>query len=833
MAKDTSMEASSQDISGDGSSALRQLWQVPTFLAGVLAMAGVCAALPLYKDSPLTELDRDIATIRQALEKPQAPPEQVLALARDVLARTDKELGQPGEAHFLLGSVLQRVADQAVPDRAARLRERAFFHLDKAEKQGVAPPDRPYLSYRLGKAWFQKGKDPAQVVKYLAHTVADAADDPAEGYRMLALAYMRLPVPNLDAALSANMKLFALPIDDEKILGPTRLMCGEILLQQKNLSEALKMLSTIAPDAPHSLRARARYLQGRCCQGLRLYGQAIPFWEEVLKESEPPPGGRGPIWYYLGVCYHHLEPPKESAAANAWGKVWKDNSDSGQAAALGLADLYLSPAKITDLPINTIGALEAFRHALDKVARPEHYHNSLIDLKKARKLVERACEVYRRAHDYDLALQLVELFKKIAPPGAAQELEGQIAEAWAEDLKSQPALAGQKEKVRAQFLRAGWALQEVAAAHPVEEQPRVLWHSASCYLRGDHYAEAATVLERFLALRVSDDQRGEAWFKLAEARLALARQDASREADLRKSAWEALEMAVRFPGPFAFRARYQMALAEMQYKGTDAADVELHLDAAEGFFKDNLDPQGGPAPPDIHEKSLYQLAGLYYRRRNWERAAIYLQDAVEQYPANVYAVQAREKLAECFCRMADQAMEALKIPGLGANYEIHQRTEKSRYTDKALTIYEKLEEDLLARLKEGGLSQAEQGILRRASFAAVDFQFDLGDYQGALRRAQNLAERYADQVERLTAYQNIFRCCTVISKTSQLTDDARTQKEEEARAALKKALDALNGPLKAVPDSVFRSSAGTVMSRQEWEDWIAERSRPEAGESRK
>src|SRR5262249_54766820 len=162
----------------------------------------------------------------------------------------------------------------------------------------------------------------------------------------------RLPVPNLDAALSSNMKLFALPIDDEKILVPTRLMCGEILFQQKNLSEALKMLSTIAPNAPHSLRARARYLQPRSCQGLALYSHAIPFWEEVLKESESQPGGRGPIWYYLGVCYHHLEPPKESAAANAWGKVWKDNSDSGQAAALGLADLYLSPAKITDLPIS-------------------------------------------------------------------------------------------------------------------------------------------------------------------------------------------------------------------------------------------------------------------------------------------------------------------------------------------------------------------------------------------------------------------------------------------------------------------------------------------------
>src|SRR3954467_10474237 len=71
MATDTTLEAARATAS-DGSPALRQLWQVPTFLAGLLAVAGVCAALPLHKENPLSEMDRDIAAIRHVLEKPQA-----------------------------------------------------------------------------------------------------------------------------------------------------------------------------------------------------------------------------------------------------------------------------------------------------------------------------------------------------------------------------------------------------------------------------------------------------------------------------------------------------------------------------------------------------------------------------------------------------------------------------------------------------------------------------------------------------------------------------------------------------------------------------------------
>src|SRR5262249_33118202 len=147
--------------------------------------------------------------------------------------------------------------------------------------------------YRLGKVWAQTGQGPARVIEYLSRSVAEAADDPAEGYRLLAEASMALPAPNLEAAYDAGLKLLALPTDNEEVLGPARLLCGDILLRQKRPGEALKMLENIGGRAPRPVLVRARYLQGVCCQELNLWDKAIPVWQAVLHQPGAAPGGRG------------------------------------------------------------------------------------------------------------------------------------------------------------------------------------------------------------------------------------------------------------------------------------------------------------------------------------------------------------------------------------------------------------------------------------------------------------------------------------------------------------------------------------------------------------
>ena len=60
--------------------------------------------------------------------------------------------------------------------------------MEQAEKLGVPESDRPKLTYRLGKTGFWLGANPAQAASNLAQSVK-SADDPAEGYGLLAQAY--------------------------------------------------------------------------------------------------------------------------------------------------------------------------------------------------------------------------------------------------------------------------------------------------------------------------------------------------------------------------------------------------------------------------------------------------------------------------------------------------------------------------------------------------------------------------------------------------------------------------------------------------------------------
>ena len=105
-----------------------------------------------------------------------------------------------GEAHFLAGSAHLRLADGPAGD-ATRERQLAREQLEQAAALGVPEPDQPKLDYRLAKLALLAGGDPAKAIPLLQKS-ADA-DDPAEGYGLLATAYTRLTPPDLNEALKA------------------------------------------------------------------------------------------------------------------------------------------------------------------------------------------------------------------------------------------------------------------------------------------------------------------------------------------------------------------------------------------------------------------------------------------------------------------------------------------------------------------------------------------------------------------------------------------------------------------------------------------------------
>jgi tetratricopeptide (TPR) repeat protein len=810
MATETALGPSTPDALGGAGPAWKQLWQVPTFFAGLLLVAGVVAAIPLRHGRHVGELDRDIDAIRRALAEPGASVEEVLAVAEKVLARTDHATDRAGEAHFLLGGVYQRLADHGPAARVALLRQRAQVHLEQAAKLGVPVDDRDKLKYRLAKAWFLNDGPVPRTIEYLTRSVDGWADDPAEGYRMLAQAYMRLPVPNLDAAYQATLKLLALPTDDEDVLGPARLLAGEILLRQQKPADALRMLETITSRAPRNVVTRARYLQARSCQELSLWDRAVPYWQEVLRNPSEVPGGRGEVKYCLGQCYHNREQPDDKAAAQAWEQALELKGDSGRAAALCLAELYLSVTPDGALA-NPAAALDAYRHVLDKVKSPKDYRNTLIDLERARDRIAWGCHVLRQYHDFESALKLADLYRRIALPGIAVSLEAKAAEAWAEQLLGQPRptvksdAAAWDEQIRGLYEKAGAAFEAAAAVRAPGDQPRMLWRSASCYLHARQYARAVAMLDRFVHHpQVLAESCGEGWFTLAETHLAVGRKDL---------AMTAYHNAIACRGPYAFRARLQLALAEMSIRAATSDENNRHLGQAQALLEQILDPVAGQeAPGDVRERSLFLLANLLCQRRDFEAARLKLTLAIDQYPEYPHILEAREQLAECYRCLADQ--QIVMVGKLQRDPQIIARQNKNRYLEQAVDHYQKLADDLDKRRAGRNLTDAEQAILRRTHFAVADCRFNQDNMTAeALRLYQSLAEgRFPNRVEALVAYQHMAQCAFRLAQL------------ETARTALRNAwltLDKLPDDSLKLPDNAFRGCPGP-WTRRQWQDWISQ-----------
>src|SRR5262249_893616 len=282
-------------------------------------------------------------------------------------------------------------------------------------------------------------------------------------------------------------------------------------------------------------------------------------------------------------------------AEKAWEVAMKHGGDEGQAAALGLAELRLRGNSVA-------AALEAFDVAAHNVNSPADYQNSLLGLNDARTVFEAGCRAYLQLNNYEAALHLAHLYERIALPGVAQELTGQAADAWgrlvldqAKRASNNTAARQQEEEGRKHLRHAGAAFEAAAgAAKTPETQADLLWRSAKDYLDGQDAAHALPVLERFVTLPASPEKLGEAWYIRAQALRSL-HNDTAAQADYRH--------CIKFPGRFAYRARYQLAMAEIDRK---------NLEEGESILTQNLEmSKTDPGhDPEAQEKSLFALGHL-------------------------------------------------------------------------------------------------------------------------------------------------------------------------------------------------------------------------------
>ncbi|MBY0525022.1 MAG: tetratricopeptide repeat protein [Gemmataceae bacterium] len=779
-----SVLARSQQWRASRTHTFRQLWQVPTFFVGLLALVIVGSAHPLWSHGGTRHLARSLAEARAELEGPRSNPERVLHLASDALRQATPGSAQAGEAHFLIGSAHLRRAELAPADSAGDLWQKARDHLDQADHLGVADSDRSKLAYRLGKVHHALNGDPQRVIDCMMWSIHEAADDPFEAYGLLAQAYLRLPAPDLRGALEATRKQLALPNANENSLAAPRLLCGELLRKLDQPDEARKVLARIGPSADPDVLFRARYLRARLYQEEGAWAEAAAMWEGVKSDPRWVTVEPARVLYSLGLCYRKLDRIPE--AIGTWEATKLRGSEEGQAASLGLAELRLRGDKPS-------AVLEAFETALRGVTAPADYHNSLVDLAEVRTLLESACQHFKQTSAFEQAVQLANLYEKVAPPGVAQQLAAEATEAWAKSLRAaaqtqlnEDSAKRSEDEARQRYRQAGIAFEAAAslATNP-NEQAEWLWRAIGDYLEGRDHARAVHVLDRYVQLPIPLERQGRAWHALGEAHRVLRNQSAAQSA---------YQKCIEYPGPFAYRARYELAITKIEQKNLDDAEEDL---------KQNLRLMQTAPDAEAYERTLVTLASLLYQRKNYPRAFDRLQEALERYPANPNAVKLRLQLAQCCRQLAEEANDRLTLGRVStAEEQSHYRAQRQKYLETAAGHYQKLVEDIESLQVKQTLSREQEAILGQSRFAVADCRFDLGQYNQALVLYNVLAKRYQNQVEGLVALKHAWQCHCVMFQP------------DLARGTLDRIRSAL-------PSTTFDAAAEN-RTRAWWDNWLVD-----------
>jgi TolA-binding protein len=721
-----------------------QLWQVPLFLLGLVALATVWATRPLWYDPEIAHLRSDLERARQALQDPRAALNGLTVVLNDALSHIGRLPDRAGEAHFLLGSIYLRLAEQVPAEPAADLWSKARSHLEEAEQLGLPESDRPLLHYRLGMAWYHTGSDVQRVIDSLSPVIDQVEEDRAAGYAILTQCYLHLPKPNLRAALQANEKELQLPTTDESRLAPARLLRGELLLRMHEGEAARKVLAWIK-NAPPEIVARARALRAGSYQEEEAWAEAAKLWQEVLADSHQPPAEKPRIFYALGLCDRNLH--RVPDAARAWISASEPQDEVGQAASLRLANLRVETG---DLP----AALQLYERALGAVRQPADYHNSLVSLQDAGNLVASDCRACKDAGKFAEALKLARLYAKLDSLGPAQVvLLGQVAEAWAgaqlaqsQQLKDTKKAQELAEAARAHFREAAVAYESAAqltAGRP--DHKDWLWQAAPCFLKGEDFQHAIAAYNRFVHLqpRPPSTQLSEGWYRLGEAQRALHDE---------RSAEESYHNCIEVGGVLAYWARYQLAMIELaggQNKGAQEM-LEHNLELIDG---------AGATPDDkVREKTLYALAEILFFNHEYYTAGLRYDQAVNRYPAGRDALIGHYRLALCYRDQANVESRA------GETLNAQNRFPRgfAFLLEKAAAQLQILVEDLQARQAAAPLTEADAWLLAQARFGLADCRFRLGAYLEAIPLYSSLANQYDKQVLGLLARQQLYLCYVVM-----------------------------------------------------------------------
>lgn len=791
----------------------RNLWQLPVFLLGIAALAAVWFGRPYWHLTAAQRYERDVAELKQTLDKVPVDPSHVQALLRKIQS-SDPPPQLAKQMSYVVGSATVIIAEAtASPEEAADLWKKARQKLEEAEANGVPDADRLRLRFRLAKTWAYTGEPPAKVIEAIASTL-DCGDDATEGNRILAGLYLKQEPPEHKSARDSlkDYLLHVLPNRNElqqRQINQARLQLGELHTLLGEPEEARKVLERIGPDAPPELLISARTQLARSYQAEENWSAAIRCLEQAHDVHGISAAHRTIVLYHLGEAY--LKGGNKDRAAKSFEKLRNGMGPEAQAAMFRLAEILLSETTRREAAITSLEA------ALADVKNAEQYDNKLIPLKEARALCEESIQNCRLAGSFDLAVRAAGAYARIAVNGRDRELAAESLQAWGQSLLDKAPQAEPEDRPRlvedgtrriresAKEWHALAALKKSSA-----EKGEPLYRAADLYLKAGDQEEALRMLDE-IGLKVPDfpqERLAEVWLKKGEVYLSLGNREQARICFQ-----NGIQIGEQHPSPALLKCRIR--LAEVVLKSGDPASL---IRVIADLEKALADPKFAE-DKELHENALWFIADAFYQQRDYRKGEVRFRLLIDTYPEGARSIPARFHLGQCYWfiagQEADRCKAAKKIIDDPATPSDRRAETQAAYDSsykqymewlkKAAEPFKAVETMLLKGMTSNPkLPLAEAELLRKASFAAADCAFFLGEYDDCILRYDLVAQRYAGTVVQLEALRSMWRCYQYYLQNAEKAAHSLTQ---------------MRTAFLQLPDSEFDGSS-EVRKKEYWQKWF-------------
>lgn len=717
---------------------------------------------------------------------------------------TTDDAGGPA---FIFGVAAMHRADTPLVVQQERAYQIAAHWFDEAYRRGLPAGREAQGLYFTGKSLYLADRF-AEAVPVLRKAIPANPDEVAELRLYLARSLFLKAEPDIPGALAEIDRYLAEKELDEKERRLAVIERAELLLRLGRLDEADAAAKSIPTDAdpyPEALLVQARIALERVRDTLwdgsdeakfspssvlapppaspdlqNELTTIIAMLEKVKKLDGTATVTTSQACYVEGFAYDMLG--KVDEAAEQFHQTYRRSVDSAEGFAARIQSAHLLRRRD-----KTDDAVGLYEEVLKEMGPADRYSNRWLPLSELKNRMLASYQDFFQRKQYTAAAKFAELLPRIVDEDIAVQLEADSHAARAVQL-----MAGDgsgpldprhpPEPVRELYRKAAKLHERLAVLHyATRDYPERIWAASKYYLLGRDYDNAARQIRKYLEVD-SRTHQASALVGLAEVMLTK-----ERHAEAIVLLKQCLETHPRDPA--VFRAR--LLLAELYGEMNEWDKAELSL-------LDNLESNALTPSGEEWRRSLFALGRMLYDRARYDEAAGRLDEAVERYPEDAEACDARYCAAESHRRIAQRVESEIPTDALPIERAKFSRVADGEYR-KAL---EHFEQTIQVARTPGPAHFDEVGrlaMLRNSLFARGSVLHSLGQYDESIRAYQTAVSAFPQSPAVLDAYLQMADC------------HRRMNRKNEARGTIEQA--------KLMLDRIPKDTSFEAVSNYGREEW--------------